>query len=105
MTWFITWFATLNLMKMIGLAGQLIFGSRFFVQWWASEKLKRSVIPLAFWYLSFVGGVLTFVYAIYIEEPVFIISQLGGLVIYSRNLYFIYRDRGRPHPLMAPDQQ
>src|SRR6476659_1283943 len=104
MSWFIAWFASMNLMKTIGLMGQLIFGSRFFVQWLASERAKKSVIPLAFWYLSFVGGLLTFVYAIYIQEPVFILSQLGGMVIYGRNLTFIYRDRRRSHGLMDPDR-
>lgn len=104
MSWFLGWFATMNLMKYIGLGGQLIFGSRFFVQWFASERLKRSVIPLAFWHLSLVGGVLTLIYAVYIEEPVFIIAQVGGVLIYSRNLYFVYRDRRQAHPLLGPDR-
>lgn len=104
MSWFLVWFSTLNVMKVVGLAGQAIFGSRFFVQWIASERLGKSVIPVAFWYLSLIGCVLTFIYAIYIEEPVFIISQAGGLLIYSRNLYFVYRDRSRNHPLMSPDR-
>lgn len=104
MAWFVTWFTSITLMKIVGLAGQVVFGSRFFVQWLASERMKRSVIPVAFWYLSLIGAVLTFVYAIYIEEPVFIISQAGGLIIYSRNLYFVYRDRKHAHPLMGPDR-
>ena len=104
MSWFIAWFASMNLMKTIGLMGQVIFGSRFFVQWLASERAKKSVIPIAFWYISFVGGLLTFVYAIYIKEPVFILSQLGGMVIYGRNLMFIYRDRSRSHALMSADR-
>jgi lipid-A-disaccharide synthase-like uncharacterized protein len=104
MSWFIGWFATMNLMKTVGLAGQLIFGSRFFVQWLASERQNRSVIPLAFWHLSFLGGLLTLVYAVYIQEPVFIIAQAGGLIIYGRNLFFVYRDRKRSHPLMGPDR-
>jgi lipid-A-disaccharide synthase-like uncharacterized protein len=103
MSWFLAWFLTMNIWKSIGLLGQVVFGSRFFVQWIASERMKRSVIPLAFWHLSLTGGVLTFVYAIYIQEPVFIIAQLGGIIIYSRNLYFIYCDR-RPHPLLGPDR-
>lgn len=104
MGWFLGWFATMNLMKTVGLVGQVIFGSRFFVQWFASERLKRSVIPLAFWHLSLLGGVLTLVYAVYIQEPVFIIAQVGGVLIYSRNLYFIYRDQRQAHPLMGPDK-
>ena len=103
MTWFFAWFASMNVFKVVGLAGQAIFGSRFFVQWIASERARRSVIPLAFWYLSFTGGLLTLIYAVYIQEPVFIIAQIGGLVVYGRNLFFIYRDR-RPHPLMGPDR-
>jgi len=104
MTWFIAWFSSITLMKVIGLVGQVIFGSRFLVQWLASERLGRSVIPVAFWYLSLVGCVLTFGYAIYIKEPVFILAQLGGMMIYSRNLYFVYRDRKRAHPMMGPDR-
>jgi lipid-A-disaccharide synthase-like uncharacterized protein len=104
MSWFVGWFATMNLMKIVGIAGQVVFGSRFFVQWFASEKAKRSVIPIAFWYLSFFGGILTLIYAIYIQEPVFIFSQVGGLIIYSRNLMFVYRDRNRSHALLAPDR-
>ncbi|MGE0284455.1 MAG: lipid-A-disaccharide synthase N-terminal domain-containing protein [Rhodospirillaceae bacterium] len=103
MSWFLAWFATMNVMKAVGLVGQVTFGSRFFVQWFASERLKRSVIPLAFWHLSLLGGILTLIYAFYIQEPVFIIAQLGGVLIYSRNLYFIYRDKGA-HPLMGPDR-
>jgi lipid-A-disaccharide synthase-like uncharacterized protein len=98
MSWFIAWFTTMNLMKTVGLAGQAIFGSRFFVQWLASERAKRSVIPLAFWHLSFFGGLLTLVYAIHIQEPVFILSQAGGLIIYGRNLALIYRHRAAAAP-------
>jgi len=104
MSWFFGWFASMTLWKTIGLAGQLVFGSRFFVQWIASERQGKSVIPIVFWYLSLTGGLLTFAYAIYIQEPVFIIAQLGGIVIYSRNLYFIYRDRRAQHGLMDPDR-
>jgi lipid-A-disaccharide synthase-like uncharacterized protein len=103
MHWFLEWFATMTFMKTVGIGGQAIFGSRFFVQWWASERAKRSVIPLAFWHLSFVGGLLTLIYAVHIREPVFILAQLGGLVIYGRNLMFVYRDRRR-HGLMDPDR-
>ena len=60
MSWFFTWFLTMNIWKFVGLLGQMVFGSRFFVQWIATERMKRSVIPLAFWHLSLTGGVLTF---------------------------------------------
>ena len=93
MTWFLEWFATINLMKIIGLGGQVIFGSRFFVQWFVSERQRRSVIPVAFWYISIFGSLLTLAYAVYIQEPVFIISQLGGMLVYARNLYFIKREQ------------
>ena len=86
MQWLVDWFTTLDLMKAVGLAGQVIFGSRFFVQWFASERAKRSVMPISFWYISIIGAVLTLIYAVHIQDPVFIIPQVGGLAIYLRNL-------------------
>jgi lipid-A-disaccharide synthase-like uncharacterized protein len=77
----------------IGFAGQALFSMRFLIQWWTSERQKRSVIPVAFWYFSLAGGVTLLCYAIYRQDPVFIAGQAGGLFIYSRNLYFIYRER------------
>ena len=77
----------------VGFAGQALFTMRFIVQWWYSERQKRSVIPVAFWYFSLAGGVILLGYAIYRQDPVFIVGQAGGLFIYSRNLYFIYRER------------
>lgn len=79
----------------VGFAGQALFGSRFLVQWFVSEREKRSVIPIAFWYLSVGGGVTLLSYAIYKADPVFIFGQAGGLMVYARNLYFIHRDRVR----------
>ena len=104
MAWFIDWFANMDAMKAIGILGQVLFGSRFFVQWIASERAQRSVIPVAFWHLSVIGAALTLVYAIAIKEPVFMVPQAGGLLIYVRNLVFVYRDRKRAHPLMGPDR-
>lgn len=104
MSWFIDWFTTMNVLKVVGLAGQAIFGCRFLVQWIASERQQRSVIPVAFWYISLLGGVLTLIYAVNIKEPVFILSQIGGIVIYARNLMFVYRDHSRSHPIMGPDR-
>ena len=95
MSWFIEWFMTMTVMKAVGLGGQAIFGSRFFFQWYASERAKRSVIPVVFWYISIVGGLLTLIYAVYKKDPVFILAQLGGLVIYGRNLMLVYRDHNR----------
>lgn len=77
----------------VGFAGQALFASRFFIQWFKSEMEGRSVIPLAFWYFSMGGGVILLAYAIYKKDPVFIIGQAGGLVVYSRNLYLIFRER------------
>jgi lipid-A-disaccharide synthase-like uncharacterized protein len=77
----------------IGFAGQALFASRFIIQWFKSELEGRSVIPLAFWYFSLGGGVILLAYAIYKRDPVFIIGQASGLVVYSRNLYLIFRER------------
>ena len=75
----------------IGLLGQAFFSARFLVQWIASERLRRSVVPKAFWYFSIGGGATLLAYAIYRLDPVFIIGQGAGLLVYSRNLYFIRR--------------
>jgi lipid-A-disaccharide synthase-like uncharacterized protein len=72
--------------QLLGLAAQLVFGSRFLVQWWASERRGESIIPAYFWYASLVGAVGLLVYAIHIHDPVFILGQSFGLVVYSRNL-------------------
>lgn len=77
----------------IGFAGQLLFSARFLVQWIASERAKRSVVPLMFWYFSVLGGSVLLLYAIYRKDPVFIMGQAGGLIIYFRNLYLIHRER------------
>jgi lipid-A-disaccharide synthase-like uncharacterized protein len=77
----------------IGLFGQLLFSCRFLVQWITSEKMKKSVIPIAFWYLSIGGSVTLLSYAIYRTDPVFILGQSGGLIIYLRNLILIHRER------------
>lgn len=73
----------------IGFGGQVVFASRFWVQWVASERARRSIVPVSFWYLSMVGGLLSLCYAIYRLDPVFILGQATGSVIYARNLYLI----------------
>ena len=78
----------------IGLLGQAFFGMRIVLQWIATEHQKRSVVPIAFWYFSVAGGITLLSYAIYRLDPVFIIGEIIGLLIYVRNLYFIHR---RPH--------
>ena len=77
----------------IGLFGQILFSCRFILQWIASEKLKKSVIPLAFWYFSIAGSLTLLAHAIYRTDPVFILGQSVGLVIYMRNLILIYREK------------
>ena len=77
----------------VGFVGQMLFAMRFIVQWIVSEKQKRSVIPIAFWYFSAGGGLVLLSYAIWRQDPVFILGQSTGLFIYSRNLYFIHRER------------
>ena len=79
----------------VGFLGQGLFSARFLVQWISSERMKKSVIPVAFWYFSLLGGATLFAYAIWRRDPVFIVGQGAGLLIYSRNLYFIFRDRMR----------
>lgn len=78
---------------LVGIVGQLMFTMRFLVQWIASERAKRSVVPVAFWFFSIAGGVVLFVYALAIRDPVFIVGQGAGVFIYLRNLYFVYRER------------
>lgn len=73
----------------IGFVGQIIFGSRFLIQWICSEKTGKSHIPTIFWYLSIIGSVFLLSYAIYQKDPVFIMGQVMGSVIYIRNLFLI----------------
>ncbi len=77
----------------IGFVGQGLFTMRFVVQWISSEKNKKSVIPLAFWYFSLAGGIVLFSYALYRKDPVFILGQSFGVFVYTRNLYFIYKEK------------
>lgn len=74
---------------LIGLFGQLLFTARFLVQWIYSERARRSIVPMAFWYFSIGGGLILFSYAIYRRDPVFILGQSMGLVIYLRNIWLI----------------
>ena len=83
----------MNYWVIFGFTGQLIFGLRFLVQWIASEKKKESHIPLAFWYLSLTGAVILLIYAIHRRDPVFIVGQSTGFIVYVRNLMLIYRKK------------
>jgi lipid-A-disaccharide synthase-like uncharacterized protein len=80
------WFSSPTYWYVLGFAGQVLFGSRFFVQWWVSEKHRRVMIPRAFWYLSLSGGVVLLAYALHKRDPVFAIGQFAGVLIYVRNL-------------------
>src|SRR5262249_41872909 len=73
----------------LGFVAQAFFTMRFVVQWIASERARKSVIPVAFWFFSIGGGSLLLVYALYRKDPVFIAGQALGLIVYIRNLYFI----------------
>ncbi|HEY1096742.1 MAG TPA: lipid-A-disaccharide synthase N-terminal domain-containing protein [Alphaproteobacteria bacterium] len=75
----------------IGFFGQAMFFGRFFVQWIATERAQKSVIPTMFWYFSIAGGLILLVYSIYRKDPVFIAGQGLGLLIYLRNLHFVLR--------------
>jgi lipid-A-disaccharide synthase-like uncharacterized protein len=77
----------------VGLLGQGLFSARFLVQWIASERQRKSVVPRPFWYFSIGGGLTLLAYAIYRLDPVFILGQGAGLFVYARNLYFIHRPR------------
>ena len=85
----------LDPLGLFGLAAQAMFMLRFVVQWLASERRKRSYVPVAFWYFSLVGGLMTLLYAFLRQEPVFMLAQGLGITIYVRNLILIYRRRFR----------
>lgn len=76
----------LDYWTLFGFLAQFVFFLRFVVQWITSEKAKKSVVPLAFWYLSIVGSIMILIYAIKREDPVFIAGQALALVIYIRNI-------------------
>ena len=80
---------------MVGFLGQALFSARFIIQWFVSEKAKESIVPIAFWYFSILGGMTLLTYAIWRRDPVIICGQAGGLMIYARNLWFIHSKRAR----------
>jgi len=91
------WWASVSTTELvwlsIGLLAQLMFSMRFIVQWIASERAKQSIVPEMFWYFSLVGGAMLFAYAIYRLDPVFMLGQGMGLLIYARNIQFILRGK------------
>ena len=86
----------------IGFTGQAMFFMRFFVQWFYSEKHKRSLIPTAFWYFSLAGSFLLLTYAIFKKDPVFIVGQSTGFIIYTRNLMLIKFEKREKIALKRP---
>ena len=98
------WFASFDVpiwLVLLGLIGQTVFFTRFLVQWIASERAGRSVVPVAFWWLSIVGSLLLFTYAVLRRDPVFMIGQSMGSIIYFRNLMLIAKERRRLADLAA----
>jgi len=91
--WWVSTSATEKIWLAVGFSAQLMFSMRFIVQWIASERARRSIVPETFWYFSLLGGAMLFAYAIYRLDPVFMLGQGMGLVIYSRNIYFIRTHR------------
>jgi len=78
-----------------GFGGQLLFMGRFVIQWLASERRGRSVIPVSFWYLSIAGALVLLAYALHRRDPVFVAGQVLGMAIYLRNLYLIRMERAQ----------
>ena len=81
-----TWLQSPAVWVALGFAGQFVFASRFFVQWWASERQGRVVVPQIFWVLSLLGGITLLAYAWHKRDPVFAVGQVAGVILYSRNL-------------------
>lgn len=80
---------------MVGMIGQLIFFSRWILQWWVSEKQNKSTIPLSFWWCSLIGGGITLIYAFHIKSLPFILAQFMGIIVYFRNIYLIIKEKNK----------
>ncbi len=83
---------------LLGLAGQVVFMSRMVVQWIASERAGESIIPVAFWWLSLGGAAILLFYAVAKADPVFILAQAFGFIVYTRNLTLIRRAASQTPP-------
>lgn len=86
----------------VGLSGQLMFMLRFIVQWIVSERARRSIIPISFWWFSIAGAAVLLAYAIHRQDPVFILGQSLGFLVYLRNIWLIRAER-QPHRTPGPD--
>ena len=82
----------------VGFLGQAMFAGRFLIQWLASEMRKESFVPIYFWYLSLGGGAALFAYATYKLDPVFMVGQASGLIVYIRNLMLIRKGKKKDPP-------
>lgn len=91
------WMTSEHIWIGVGFVGQILFASRFLVQLFRSEMEGRSVIPVAFWYFSIGGGLITLVYSFHLGKVglPFLVAQLGGLFVYARNLHLVYREKAR----------
>ena len=83
---------------LVGFGGQVLFMGRFVIQWLASERRRRSVIPVSFWYLSILGALVLLAYALHRHDPVFVAGQVLGVAIYLRNLRLIMLERAHAAP-------
>ena len=90
--------SNLDLWAIVGFIAQIIFSSRFVVQWIASERRGESVIPVSFWYFSLGGGLILLAYAVHQMDPVFILAYLPGNFIYFRNLCLIHKKKEKIKP-------
>ena len=84
-----------DMLALLGFCGQALFASRFIIQWIASERRKRSHIPVQFWWLSLGGGLIVTIYGLLRRDPVIIFGQAPGLIVYARNLVLIHRHAER----------
>ena len=94
-----SWFGGMSRAELIwigiGFLGQIMFSMRFIIQWIVSERARDSIVPIAFWYFSILGGVTLLSYALWRQDPVIVVGQTTGLVIYTRNLRLIHKKRRR----------
>ena len=77
----------------LGFAAQGLFGMRFLIQWIHSEKHRKSMVPITFWWFSVIGGISMLIYSIHLRDPVFISGQAFGLIVYIRNIWLLYNER------------
>lgn len=92
-----------TLWLIVGFTGQFFFTMRFLVQWIASERARKSITPKSFWYFSIVGSFLLLSYAVYRADPVFMMGQMFGFIVYFRNLVLIEKERVQNEGIATAD--